>query len=213
MKIKEDRLWHSKYKVSDDYIQEIYGHDITKYTYQSTGDFVKYGKHLACYVDLKYFKNEHLVVREITNPQIIACVINELYVNDPQLIDVIIKPNITIWNLRLLWAIINSRLATFYHFNHSPKATKGAFPKILVDDIQLFPLPVMSESVKTAIETKVKRIVDDKKRDISADTSKDENDIDKLIYHLYQLTYDEVLIIDPRTPITREEYNENDNIL
>lgn len=212
-RIKEDRLWHSKYKVSDDYIQEIYGHDITKYTYQSTGDFVKYGKHLACYVDLKYFKNEHLVVREITNPQIIACVINELYVNDPQLIDVIIKPNITIWNLRLLWAIINSRLATFYHFNHSPKATKGAFPKILVDDIQLFPLPVMSESVKTAIETKVKRIVDDKKRDISADTSKDENDIDKLVYHLYQLTYDEVLIIDPRTPITREEYNENDNIL
>ena len=32
------------------------------------------------------------------------------------------------------------------------------------------------------------------------------NEIDKLIYHIYDLTYDEVLIIDPETPISREEY-------
>ena len=30
-----------------------------------------------------------------------------------------------------------------------------------------------------------------------------------MVYHLYGLTYDEVLIVDPQTPITREEY-END---
>jgi len=29
---------------------------------------------------------------------------------------------------------------------------------------------------------------------------------DRLVYHLYALTYDEVLIVDPETPITREEY-------
>ena len=33
-----------------------------------------------------------------------------------------------------------------------------------------------------------------------------ENQIDFLVYHLYGLTYDEVLIVDPNTPITREEY-------
>ena len=27
-----------------------------------------------------------------------------------------------------------------------------------------------------------------------------------LVYRLYALTYDEVLIVDPETPITREEY-------
>ena len=26
------------------------------------------------------------------------------------------------------------------------------------------------------------------------------------VYHLYGLTYDEVLIVDPETPIAREEY-------
>ncbi|CUQ36614.1 hypothetical protein [Segatella copri] len=33
-----------------------------------------------------------------------------------------------------------------------------------------------------------------------------ENQIDFLVYHLYGLTYDEVLIVDPETPISREEY-------
>lgn len=30
-----------------------------------------------------------------------------------------------------------------------------------------------------------------------------------IVYHLYDLIYDEVLIVDPETPITREEYNNN----
>jgi len=45
-----------------------------------------------------------------------------------------------------------------------------------------------------------------KEIDISADTSALENQIDFLVYHLYGLTYDEVLIVDPETPISREEY-------
>lgn len=33
----------------------------------------------------------------------------------------------------------------------------------------------------------------------------------RLVYHLYGLTYDEVLIVDPETPITREEYEKDAN--
>lgn len=36
----------------------------------------------------------------------------------------------------------------------------------------------------------------------------DEQQIDLFVYHLYGLTYDEVLIIDPETPIIREEYED-----
>lgn len=35
------------------------------------------------------------------------------------------------------------------------------------------------------------------------------NIIDNIVYHLYDLTYDEVLIVDPKTPITRDEYEKN----
>ena len=45
-----------------------------------------------------------------------------------------------------------------------------------------------------------------KQMDFKADIQSTENEIDLLVYHLYGLTYDEVLIVDPETPITREEY-------
>lgn len=67
-RIVKERLWHSQQPLDNTYIQEIYGRDITKYSYHSTGEYVKYGKHLACYVDLKFFNSSRLLVREITNP-------------------------------------------------------------------------------------------------------------------------------------------------
>lgn len=38
------------------------------------------------------------------------------------------------------------------------------------------------------------------------DSSTKEHSIDLEVYHIYGLTYDEILIVDPETPITREEY-------
>lgn len=45
-----------------------------------------------------------------------------------------------------------------------------------------------------------------KNADISANTIKEEQAIDRLVYKLYGLTYDEVLTVDPETSIKREEY-------
>jgi hypothetical protein len=207
-KIKENRLWHSSTQTKEHYIQEIYGRDITKYNYSATGEYVKYGKHVACYVDPVFFTSPRIIVREITNPCIIACYIEDTYINDPQLLPVIAKDNRKD-SLYLLWAILNSKLATFYHFNHSPKATKGAFPKILVQDIKDFPLPCISEEQKASITNLVNRILSLKSENADADTSAFENEIDKKVYHLYGLTYDEVLIVDPETPVTREEYEKD----
>lgn len=203
-RIVKERLWHSQQPLDNTYIQEIYGRDITKYSYHSTGEYVKYGKHLACYVDLKFFNSSRLLVREITNPQIIACLLDELFVNDPQLISVIVRDER--YSLEFLWGILNSKLATYYHFHHSPKATKGAFPKILVQDIKGFPLPIASNEQIRSLGKVSKKVLTKKKTNLSTDTSALENQIDFLVYHLYGLTYDEVLIVDPETPISREEY-------
>lgn len=203
-KIVKQRLWHSANKESEEYIQELYGRDISKYSYKSTGEYVKYGRHLACYVDIRFFNQDRIVVREITNPTIIACRLKEIYVHDPQLIAVIPKDDSS---LNILWAVLNSKLATFYHFNHSPKATKGAFPKILVSDVKTFPLPNIDEETRIVIDEKVSRILSAKQSDPSADTTAMENEIDFMVYKLYGLTYDEVLVVDPETPITREQYD------
>ena len=43
-------------------------------------------------------------------------------------------------------------------------------------------------------------------QDIATQIATTSNEIDLRVYQLYGLTYDEVLIVDPETPITREEY-------
>ena len=121
---------------------------------------------------------------------------SELFVNDPQIISVIKKKDIDHYSLKLLWATLNSKLATFFHFNHAPKATKGAFPKILVKDIKEFPLPSIDDGVKINLEMLVDKILFSKEANPKADTSKIEKEIDRLVYELYELTDEEIAIIE-----------------
>ena len=205
-KIANERQWHASTQIDESYIQEIYGKDITKYNHKSSGEFVKYGPHLATYIDLKYFNQARLLVREITNPGIIATYIEDLYVNDPQLISII--PKSAENSLIFLWAILNSKLATFYHFNHSPKATKGLFPKILVTDLNDFPIPEIKEEVILRIEIIVSEILKLKREYPEADVKALENELDLIVYHLYGLSYSEAKIIDPTIKLSEEEYDD-----
>ena len=61
------------------------------------------------------------------------------------------------------------------------------------------------------VEYIASRILVAKQENPLNDTIIDEQEIDLLVYRLYKLTYDEVLIVDPQTSITREEYETMDN--
>ena len=200
----KERLWHSDEKVENDYKQEIWGESLSKYDYTKAPSFVKYGKHLASYVDLRFFNQKRVLVREITSPTIIACIVTEELVNDPQIISII--PKTVLYSTEILWFILNSRLATFYHFNSSPKASKGAFPKILVTDIKNFPIPIkeISPEYQRLIITLVNKILSGKKS--GEDTQALEAEIDLRVYKLYELTHAEVLVIDPTFGLSEESY-------
>ena len=75
----------------------------------------------------------------------------------------------------------------------------GGFYRYKPAYIKPFPMPsdmVLSKS-SLEIENLVKAIEQEKENDTSVLV----NQIDFLVYHLYGLTYDEVLIVDPETPI------------
>lgn len=199
--IIRNRAYHSfEYKAG--LKKWLWGEDVKRYSVQWNGkEYIDYCAGIANPRDPKFFKEKRLLVREITNPSIFATLTSEELYNDPAIIIVLDNKDCS-YPLEVILAILNSKLATFYHFNHSPKATKGAFPKILVMDIKQFPLPVLTENTKKNIIS----LVDKQNTEVT-----EANDIalDILVYHLYGLTYDEVLIVDPQTPITREEYENN----
>lgn len=182
----------------------LWGEDVTRYSVKwNKKEYIDYCGGIANPRNPIYFVGKRLLVREITNPSIYAAVTEKEQYNDPAII--IVKDNHE-QSLDCLLAILNSKLATYYHFNHSPKATKGAFPKILVQDIKDFPLPLINDDIKIRLESLVSEILEAKNNDSNADTTSLELKIDLLVYKLYGLTYDELKIVDPETPITRKEY-------
>lgn len=201
--IKSRAFHHTEYKKG--LKKWLWGEDVKKYKVTWNGkEYIDYCDGIANPRQPKFFLGKRLLIREITNPSIYAAITNDELYNDPAII--IVKDSKD-YSLDVVMAILNSKLASFYHFNHSPKASKGAFPKILVQDIKDFPIPLPSDDLKSKIIDKVAVIVSNKEN--RKDTVNDEAEIDNLVYHLYGLTYNEVLIVDPKTSITREDYESN----
>ena len=145
--IKDEQRWHSNTKVDDSYQMEIKGENITKYNCTPSGVYVKYGKHVGTYVDMKYFESPRLLVREIINP-LMACYVQETYVNDPGIINVIRQKDNNLYSLKMLWGLLNSKVSTYFLLRFAPKASKGTFPKVLIADVNNFPLPEYNEVSK-----------------------------------------------------------------
>ena len=100
--------------------------------------------------------------------------------------------------------IINSKLMRFY-WSQRFEDKRKTFPKIKGSYLELLPiLPPSNTIIRLA-----KTIVKAKKGNPAIDTAETESKIDYLVYHLYDLTYDEILVVDPETSITREKYEAN----
>jgi len=83
---------------------------------------------------------------------------------------------------------------------------KGKQPQIRLDDLKKMPIKITDEDFEDKISLKVQEILAAKKSDPKADTTALEKEIDRLVYKLYQLTYEEVKIIDPEFDLTEKEY-------
>jgi hypothetical protein len=76
--------------------------------------------------------------------------------------------------------------------------------------LESLPIAIPNIDIQANLISLVCEIIEAKTSE-NRDTYALESEIDLLVYHLYGLTYDEVLIVDPETPITREEYEKKNN--
>ncbi|MBQ3945944.1 MAG: N-6 DNA methylase [Alphaproteobacteria bacterium] len=101
---------------------------------------------------------------------------------------------------KCLLAILNSKSANFFFRCFSTNSNVNAY------EIEAIPIPSITTTKQKKIIALVDKILAAKKANPQADTREMEQQIDFLVYHLYGLTYEEVLIVDPETQITKEEY-------
>lgn len=214
--IKEEQRWHSDRKIDDSYQIEIKGENINKYECCHSGVYVKYGKHVGTYVDMKYFESPRLLIREIINP-LMACYVEETYINDPGIINIITKADNEVFSLKALWCILNSKLSTYFLLHYAPKASKGLFPKVLITDMNNFPLPKINdkayleqlENYYDQIFANGGRVLSDKEQ-----VNRIESRIEECVLKLYGIeSEDDIRLINPDICVNNCESEFNYNYL
>jgi len=103
------------------------------------------------------------------------------------------------FSLEYLLGVLNSKYALNWFYTYGKK--RGAGVDIGVDKLRTFPL---AENPNKKIESLVKDVI--AKKELGKKTDSIEQEIDNLVYKLYELTYDEVKVIDPAFSLSKKEY-------
>ncbi|MEX1191913.1 MAG: TaqI-like C-terminal specificity domain-containing protein [Brumimicrobium sp.] len=106
---------------------------------------------------------------------------------------------------KFIFGLLHSKLMNYYLKNKFI-TNKQAFPQILMTDLQLLPIATNDLQAQGLIVDLVNQIMSVKQNNSQADISSLECEIDVLVYKLYNLSYEEVKVVDEEFWMSENEY-------
>lgn len=140
------------------------------------------------------FKDEKILIRKITSKRLIAHYIPYTSYCNTLLFILKLKLGTAKIPYRALLGIINSNLIGWYFRKKFQINSDDTFPQIMIRDILQFPIPNFENATIDKIETSVASIIADRKS--GSNTKILEAEIDQLVYELYNLTEEEIGLIE-----------------
>jgi len=212
----ENKVFHAHSKKDDFFKPLLSGAGITRYTVEWDGaQWIRYGDWLGAPRQPRFFRNPRILVRQIISgaPLRIYCGYTEQELYNTQIaFNVLLKQGVSI-SLKYILGILNSKLITFYHRSCFLDRSKKTFQKILIQDAKKFPIyiPDFGNPVDKAKHDKMVKFVDrmlelhkkltaakipDEKTRIQREITATDSQIDHLVYELYNLTKEEIAIVE-----------------
>lgn len=182
-------------KRNDTYKPILRGKDIQRYTIVSPNLYLHYGNHLACPRKPEIFEQPKILIRE-AGAKITATYDEDNYYIMSSLYNAISKNSN--FSLKYLLALIDSKLFQFIMNKLTFEKTEGAFTKAKIYHYYELPVKNIGLVEQKSIIHLVDSVLNAKKANPFADTSKQEAEIDKLVYELYGLTDEEIAIVEGR---------------
>jgi hypothetical protein len=136
------RPYDFSYKYDENTHPYLDGKDVNRYWLNWSGQYLKYGKHLAAPRTFNLFEGKKIIVREIAGKypkSIIATFSDELYLYNRSSIAIIERPEKEV-SLKYVLALLNSSLMSYYFLKNTAKAVRKMFPKVILNDLRLFPI-------------------------------------------------------------------------
>ena len=203
IKTGNDKIYITTEKLADNFKPILRGKDICRFGYKYSGLYVNYGKHLANCIRYDIFEQPKILIRE-AGATIVATYDENNYYIMSSLYNGILKDKS--YKLKYLLGLINSKVFQFLMNKITFEKTKGAFTKARIFHYYALPVKIAGSNTQNELVNLVDEAMAIKEKDFKADINNIETKIDIFVYRLYGLTFDEVLIIDPMPPFTREEY-------
>lgn len=136
------RPYDYNYKYNKSTFMYLAGKDISRYNFNWSGTWLRYGENLAAPRTFNIFKSPRVLIREITSKHpkaIIGTFCDKIFLNNLSIINVLNKEN-NINDLKCLLLILNSSLMSYYFIKTNPKSVRSMFPKIILKDLRRFPI-------------------------------------------------------------------------
>ncbi len=202
----KSKFLHSNYQVNQNYVRDYGGKHFSKYIIDKVPNrWIDYSAEFYTKPDRRFFEGPRIVVREIPSDTLVSAYAEEFALFNKSVFN--IRCDNTSIKLKYIVAVLNSKAIGYYISAFGDKSKQTLFPRVSMKMLKQLPIP--NDDNVDEITMLVDQILTAKHANPSANISTLESEIDRLVYQLYGLTYDEVLIVDPETPITREEYEAN----
>ena len=213
-KEKEGRIFHSTSKINKTYGRYLNGEDVCRYHLKWSGEYLSYGEWIAEPRKSVPFRGERLLIRQI--PSKPPYLVHAVFATDPFYNDinsmVVFSPSEGI-SLKYLLGIINSRLLSFWFLRTFDKLQRKIFPQFKVKELGSFPILYikLSNTKDKNNHDKIVRLADKMldlhQQSVVARTEQEINaiqrriksaddDIDKLVYKIYELTREEIALVE-----------------
>jgi hypothetical protein len=202
--MKLARIYHAKIKEDDSWLKYLDGVDVKRYSLSWSGQYIKYGSNLSRSRESNLFIGERLIVRQIpTLPP--YCIIGT-FIDEKAVVDnncLIIKPNLSKYKIKYVLGVINSKLISYWFVHTFGKLQRKTFPQFKVNELREFPIiDIDLDSQNRVIESVDKILAIIESHDYAENPAKKaevkeyETQIDQVIYKLYDLTPEEIKIIE-----------------
>ncbi|MBI4823180.1 MAG: hypothetical protein HY805_02985 [Nitrospirae bacterium] len=191
------------------------GKDVRRYAIIWSGEYLKYGQNLAAPRVPSLFVGERILVRQIPSRpplSIIATIVSGEELNDIN--SMIVKAK-SVYSLKYILGIINSRLLSFWFDYKFDKFQRAIFPQFKVNELATFPIhPIdfnneKEKSIRDKLVSLVDRMLELHKKKSSMPPSSErdkiereiavtDEKIDEIVYNLYGVTDEERKIVEDK---------------
>lgn len=205
-KIRDDKPFTSEINTDKSWQPFFDGKHIGRYElFWKNNNWIKYGEWLAAPRDPQNFEGEKILIRKIIGKTLIATYVPETSYCNTLLF--VLKLTNQAYSYQSVLAVLNSTLIGWYFRKKFQISDDDTFPQIMIRDILQFPIPNIAPSVSKELEKLVNQLLqlNKEKAETKLETKISqlqgkidycENKINELVYQLYELTAEEIKIVE-----------------